>query len=146
MMFSSALYVEGLVIYLKDNKLLLVFTNSFRQLATNVVEKEKYIKVSVGFVTVLKLLMEWMSLLYIQKKVLATGKQSYISQDIILLNIIKRYPGSGNEFADRSTSDIIFQIITVPHVRFTRKGNDLHTKVELTLKEVFLYEFKFISK
>eukprot|EP01015_Nassula_variabilis_P034352 TRINITY_DN8441_c0_g1_i2.p1 TRINITY_DN8441_c0_g1~~TRINITY_DN8441_c0_g1_i2.p1 ORF type:complete len:233 (-),score=65.05 TRINITY_DN8441_c0_g1_i2:9-707(-) len=49
-----------------------------------------------------------------------------------------RYPGSGNEFADKASSDIVFQVVTVPHPRFTRKGNDLSTKIELTLEEALL--------
>eukprot|EP01015_Nassula_variabilis_P008667 TRINITY_DN1686_c0_g1_i7.p2 TRINITY_DN1686_c0_g1~~TRINITY_DN1686_c0_g1_i7.p2 ORF type:complete len:177 (+),score=37.30 TRINITY_DN1686_c0_g1_i7:67-597(+) len=56
-----------------------------------------------------------------------------------------RYSGSGNEFADKAASDIVFQVITVPHARFTRKKDDLYTKVDLTLEEALLGFYKEIE-
>jgi DnaJ-related protein SCJ1 len=48
------------------------------------------------------------------------------------------FNGGGDEYPDRQASDIVFQVQQVPHKRFERRGNDLHTKVKLTLKEALL--------
>jgi len=44
----------------------------------------------------------------------------------------------GNEFHDQAASDIVFIVIETPHPRFTRKGDNLHITVELSLKEALL--------
>jgi len=36
------------------------------------------------------------------------------------------------------TSDLVFQIIQIPHPFFTRKGNDLYCVVNISLKEALL--------
>ncbi len=43
----------------------------------------------------------------------------------------------GNEFADQASSDIVFIVVETPHPIFVRKGDNLHTVVDLTLEEVF---------
>jgi len=56
-----------------------------------------------------------------------------------------KYPNMGNEFHDQATSDIIFIIVETPHPVFTRKGDNLHTVLEITLKEALLGFKKFIK-
>mgnify|MGYP001951260391 CR=1 FL=1 len=48
----------------------------------------------------------------------------------------------GNEFHDQAPSDIVFIVVETPHPRFVRKGDNLHTVVDITLEEVsFSYCF-----
>jgi len=48
------------------------------------------------------------------------------------------FSGGGDEYPDRQASDIVFQVLQVPHSKFERRGNDLHTKVKLNLQEALL--------
>ncbi len=44
----------------------------------------------------------------------------------------------GNEFADQAASDIVFLVVETPHPVFVRKGDNLHTIIDLTLEEVII--------
>jgi len=46
------------------------------------------------------------------------------------------FEGEGDESPDTQPGDVVFEIFTAPHHRFTRKGNDLQIKVKITLLEV----------
>eukprot|EP00331_Platyophrya_macrostoma_P009905 CAMPEP_0176423324 /NCGR_PEP_ID=MMETSP0127-20121128/10217_1 /TAXON_ID=938130 /ORGANISM="Platyophrya macrostoma, Strain WH" /LENGTH=352 /DNA_ID=CAMNT_0017804255 /DNA_START=71 /DNA_END=1129 /DNA_ORIENTATION=+ len=48
------------------------------------------------------------------------------------------FSGVGNEYADKAASDVHFEIVEVPHPVFTRKDNDLHMKMNLTLHQALL--------
>ena len=46
-----------------------------------------------------------------------------------------------DESPDTTPGDVIFKLKTLPHKRFSRKGNDLHTSMTITLLEVSQSDF-----
>lgn len=46
------------------------------------------------------------------------------------------FESEGDEEPDVQPGDLIFKIVTLPHPRFTRQGNDLHHHMTITLLEV----------
>lgn len=42
----------------------------------------------------------------------------------------------GDEAPDTTPGDVIFKVKTLPHKHFVRKGDDLHTRMTITLLEV----------
>jgi DnaJ-related protein SCJ1 len=42
----------------------------------------------------------------------------------------------GDESPDTTPGDVVFKVKTLPHKRFVRKGDDLHTQMTITLLEV----------
>lgn len=44
-----------------------------------------------------------------------------------------------DEAPDTVPGDVIFRVKTAPHKRFTRKGNDLHMKMTISLLEVMFH-------
>ena len=61
----------------------------------------------------------------------------YIEKGIQDKHTIK-YDNGGDERQDMDTSDLIFQIVQLPHPFFTRKGNDLYCTISITLQEALL--------
>ena len=45
------------------------------------------------------------------------------------------FPGKGDEVPGRPPADLVFVVKQLPHPLFERKGNDLHLKVTITLKQ-----------
>lgn len=45
------------------------------------------------------------------------------------------FPGKGDELPGRPPADLVFFVKQLPHPLFERKGNDLHLKVTITLKQ-----------
>ena len=52
--------------------------------------------------------------------------------------ILKTFENSGDDHVEDNTSDIVFQIITVPHPVFKRAGNNLLITIDLTMEEALL--------
>eukprot|EP01102_Stenamoeba_stenopodia_P011447 TRINITY_DN3519_c0_g1_i1.p1 TRINITY_DN3519_c0_g1~~TRINITY_DN3519_c0_g1_i1.p1 ORF type:complete len:374 (-),score=47.89 TRINITY_DN3519_c0_g1_i1:38-1159(-) len=48
------------------------------------------------------------------------------------------FEGEGDESPDTQPGDVVFEIVTAPHHRFTRKGNDLQIKIKITLLEALV--------
>lgn len=51
-----------------------------------------------------------------------------------------RFPRAGNESADGSSPDLVFVVEDKPHPRFTRSGDDLIARVEVSLVEALTNE------
>ncbi|KAI9460750.1 hypothetical protein F5148DRAFT_1276730 [Russula earlei] len=51
-----------------------------------------------------------------------------------------RFPRAGNESADGTSQDLVFVVEDKPHPRFTRSGDDLVAKVEISLVEALTNE------
>ena len=45
------------------------------------------------------------------------------------------FPGKGDEVPGRPPADLVFVVKQLPHPLFERRGNDLHLKVTITLKQ-----------
>lgn len=50
----------------------------------------------------------------------------------------QKFENAGNEYTDQAPSDIEFEIVELPHSVFERKGNDLFTKLKISLEEALL--------
>ena len=46
------------------------------------------------------------------------------------------FENEADEIPDISSGDVIFKIVTIPHKRFTRNGNDLNMKISISLLDV----------
>jgi len=51
-----------------------------------------------------------------------------------------RFPRAGNENFDGSSQDLVFVVEDKPHTRFTRSGDDLIARVDITLVEALTNE------
>ena len=77
------------------------------------------------------------------------GKKVAIGEDTITVTIEKGMPEGhqivfeqeSDESPDTTPGDVIFKLKTLPHKRFSRKGNDLHTSMTITLLEVSQSDF-----
>lgn len=49
---------------------------------------------------------------------------------------IIRFINMGDEIMEGAPGDLILRVHQARHSRFTRRGNDLHTTIHLSLKEV----------
>jgi len=74
------------------------------------------------------------------------GKKTSIDTDSITVDIEKGmadghpivFEQEGDEAPETTPGDVIFKIKTLPHKRFVRKGNDLHTSINITLLEALV--------
>jgi DnaJ-class molecular chaperone len=56
-----------------------------------------------------------------------------------------KFEGQASQGPDFFPGDVVFKVKINKHATFTRKGNDLHTTVDLTLKESLLGYTKQIT-
>lgn len=47
------------------------------------------------------------------------------------------FEGQSDEAPDSTPGDLIFRLVTVPHKKFVRKGDDLHYPLTISLLEVW---------
>jgi DnaJ-class molecular chaperone len=55
------------------------------------------------------------------------------------------FPGESEQSPDWFAGDIVFVLKVRPHKKFTRKGDDLHTEVRLSIREALLGYTKEIT-
>jgi len=85
------------------------------------------------------------------KKVTSTcphcgGKKIEVGEDTILISIEKGmkdgeklvFSQQADEAPDTTPGDLVFRLATIPHKRFTRKGNDLHLSLTVSLLEALV--------
>jgi len=75
-----------------------------------------------------------------------SGKKISVGEERITVEVERGMPDGhqivfeqeGDEAPDTTPGDVIFKIRTLPHKRFVRSGNDLHTTMNITLLEALV--------